>query len=75
MQNSTEVGYAVAKEALNSMDYDATKSSVRSLARRSGVSGAELIAGGHSFGGFLEREGYNAVPSPRQNYPGTLSNF
>ena len=70
MQNSTEVGYVISKEDLNAMVYDAAKSSVRSLAKRSGLGCGELVAGELSFGGFLESEGYNAVPSPRQKYPG-----
>ena len=72
MQNSTELGYVLAKEDLNAKDYDAAKSSIRSLARWTGLSCEELIVGEQSFGGFLEREGYNAVPSPRQKYPGEV---
>ena len=30
----------------------------------------ELIAGSRSFGALLEKEGYYAVPSPRQPFPG-----
>ena len=70
MQNSTEVGYVLAKEELNAMDYDAAKSSIRNLAKRTSLSFEQLVVGEQSFGGFLEREGYNAVPSPRQKYPG-----
>ena len=73
MQNSTEVGYVISKEDLNAMVYDAAKSSVRNLVKRSGLGCGELVAGELSFGGFLEREGDNAVPSPRQKYPGLLS--
>ena len=72
MQNSTEVGYVLSKEDLNAMYYDADKSSVRNLAKRSGLSCEDLAVGEQSLGGFLEREGYNAVPSPRQKYPGEV---
>ena len=75
MHNSTEVGYVISKEDLNAMVYDAAKSSVRSLAKSSGLGCRELAAGELSFGGFLEREGYNAVPSPRQKYPGLFSPY
>ena len=36
-----------------------------------GISGRDLIAGDQSFGAMLEEEGYFAVPSPRQPFPGT----
>ena len=36
-----------------------------------GISGRDLIAGDQSFGAMLEQEGYFAVPSPRQPFPGT----
>lgn len=70
MQNSTEVGYVLPKETLNEMDYDASKSSVRALAAASNLKGSELIIGQSSFGAILEEEGFNAVPSPRQIFPG-----
>ena len=35
------------------------------------ISGRDLIAGTRSFGALLEDEGYYAVPSPRQPFPGT----
>ena len=72
MQNSTEVGYVLAKEDLNALCYDAAKSSVRNLVKRSGLSCEELVVGEQGFGGFLEREGYSAVPSPRQKFPGMV---
>ena len=40
------------------------------------MSGRDLIAGDQSFGAMLEQEGYFAVPSPRQPFPGTyLSHY
>ena len=39
------------------------------------ISGRDLIAGTRSFGALLEDEGYYAVPSPRQPFPGTTNNI
>ena len=36
------------------------------------ISGRDLIAGTRSFGALLEEEGYYAVPSPRQPFPGII---
>ena len=36
------------------------------------ISGRDLIAGTRSFGALLEDEGYYAVPSPRQPFPGNV---
>ena len=40
-----------------------------------GISGRDLIAGDQSFGAMLEQEGYFAVPSPRQPFPGTCFDY
>ena len=73
MQNSTELGYLLSSETMNEEVYDTFCSSVRNLAEREGITGKELITGKHSLGARLENEGFNAVPSPRQPAPGTLS--
>ena len=39
------------------------------------ISGRDLIAGARSFGALLEDEGYYAVPSPRQPFPGISTLF
>ncbi len=74
--NTTMLGYRVNKEALNSEDFGAAaNSSVRALFERlnrgdASMSGEELLAGQAGLGALFEAEGYMAVPSPRQPWPG-----
>ncbi|TRY78651.1 hypothetical protein TCAL_06615 [Tigriopus californicus] len=75
MQNSTEIGYLVSKAALNDQNYDAFDTSIRALAKHSGLTAQELVVGHESFGAFLEAEGYRCVPSPRQPSPGMEKYF
>lgn len=70
MQNSTEVGYLISKTDLNEENYNASASSVLTLSSESGLDGRTLMTGPDSFGAKLEEEGYHAVPSPRQPFPG-----
>eukprot|EP00095_Tigriopus_kingsejongensis_P000671 maker-scaffold340_size202118-snap-gene-0.23 protein:Tk00671 transcript:maker-scaffold340_size202118-snap-gene-0.23-mRNA-1 annotation:"PREDICTED: uncharacterized protein LOC100492536" len=69
-QNSTEVGYRISTTELNGQNYGAANSSIRALAERLGLPEKDLIVGAQSFGALLEAEGFRAVPSPRQPFPG-----
>merc|ERR1719427_179166 len=70
LQNSTELGYLLSTRDLNTGNYEEERSSIKHLARRLGTRGKEIITGLHSLGAYLEREGYKALPSPRQTSPG-----
>ena len=72
LQNSTEVGYLLSKTQLNDGFYDTSVTSVKSLAEITGVENANMIIGEESFGAFLENQGFNALPSPRQPSPGLI---
>lgn len=74
-QNSTELGYLLSTAQLNRGEYDSAKSSVRHLARRLGKTGEEVMTGAQSLGAYLEKEGYKALPSPRQPSPGEQDYF
>ena len=71
LQNSTECGYLLSRTTLNEENYNEEKTSVRTLAQESGLDGEQLLTGPDSFGAFLESQGFNAVPSPRQPLPGS----
>ena len=49
-------------------NYNVNQSSIRTLAK--GRPGEDLVTGEHSFGAFMEREGYCALPSPSNPKPG-----
>merc|ERR1711915_62995 len=74
-QNSTEFGYLLSTEQLNNGDYDSEISSMKYLARATGRSGKEIMIGKNSLGTYLEKEGYKALPSPRQPSPGDQAYF
>jgi len=69
-QNSTELGYLLLKSELNEKRYSARKTSIASLVKRSGLSVQQLLYGTNSLGANLEKNGYMALPSPRQKMPG-----
>ena len=71
-QNSTEVGYLLTSNDMNAGRFEPGLSSIRALAERfAGESDfVDLVNGPRSFGAFLEGEGYDAFPSPRQPVPG-----
>jgi len=75
-QNSTEIGYLISKEELNSGDLGSS-TSINALVARVGRQGSlrELVAGESGLGAYLEREGCRAVPSPRQPSPGDEKYF
>ena len=49
-------------------NYNINQSSIQTLAK--GSPGEDLITGEKSFGAFMEREGYCALPSPINPKPG-----
>jgi len=65
-----EIGYLYKPKDLNAGDYTKDVSSMAALMARTGMSPTELLAGEHSLGALFEREGYLAIPSPRQPVPG-----
>lgn len=69
-QNSTEIGYLISKEELNSGDLGSSTSINALVARVGQDSLRELVAGEGGLGAYLEGEGCRAVPSPRQPSPG-----
>ena len=52
-------------------NYNINQSSIQTLAK--GSPGEDLITGEKSFGAFMEREGYCALPSPINPKPGEKS--
>jgi hypothetical protein len=71
-----ELGYCLndnqltnADRVLNELAF-AERSTIRSLARRTGVPFSELLRGTNSFGGLLAAKGYAAIPSPGMPSPG-----
>lgn len=69
-QNSIEIGYLFKKSELNNLDYSSTMPSIKNLLERTKLATPELLYGEQSLGSLFEGFGYNAVPSPRQHYPG-----
>eukprot|EP00092_Neocalanus_flemingeri_P027037 GFUD01029321.1.p1 GENE.GFUD01029321.1~~GFUD01029321.1.p1 ORF type:complete len:315 (+),score=54.52 GFUD01029321.1:304-1248(+) len=69
-QNSIEIGYLFKKSELNNLDYMSTVPSIKNLLERTKISTPEMLYGDKSLGSLFEGAGYNAVPSPRQHYPG-----
>jgi len=58
----TQIGYGINKMDLINNNYNVNQSSIQTLAK--GSPGEDLITGEKSFGAFMEREGYCALPSP-----------
>ena len=57
-------------------DFEELEETIIDIHLNLGITGRDLIAGDESFGAMLEQEGYFAVPSPRQPFPGTyLSHY
>jgi len=74
-QNSTEIGYLISKDELNSGDLG-SNTSINALVARSGHGSLrELVAGEGGLGAYLEGEGCRAVPSPRKPSPGEEKYF
>ena len=61
-------GYGINKMDLINNNYNVNQSSIRTLAKTR--PGEDLVTGEHSFGAFMEREGYCALPSPSNPKPG-----
>lgn len=64
----TQIGYGINKVELIKNSFNVNQSSIRGLARDR--PGENLITGTYSFGDYMEREGFKAVPSSRQPKPG-----
>ena len=62
------IGYGINKMDLINNNYNINQSSIQTLAK--GSPGEDLITGEKSFGAFMEREGYCALPSPINPKPG-----
>jgi len=74
-QNSTEIGYLISKDELNSGALG-SKTSINALVARAGHGSLrELVAGEGGLGAYLEGEGCRAVPSPRKPSPGDEKYF
>ena len=80
-QNSTEFGYTIPKELLDAAAVmDGTDdgeidsvSSIDYLVSRSGLSLKSLVMGGKSLGSFLEKEGFDGLPSENWPKPGNTT--
>ena len=76
-----ELGYCLTASQLTNADRVldeppfAERSTIRSLARRTGLPLAELLRGTNSLGGLLAAKGYPAVPSPSMPNPGEGNPF
>lgn len=75
----TEIGYVLCRTKLNTGVFEASDASIKNLGlRQCGRSEScfrALIRGSQSFGGFLEQEGYQCVPSPSHPSPRSESYF
>lgn len=76
-----ELGYLLSSDQLNRPDSDLNgipvirMTSIREMGRVSALPFSELLRGPTSFGGFLEREGVDALPSPAAPMPGSAPYF
>jgi prepilin-type N-terminal cleavage/methylation domain-containing protein len=76
-----ELGYCLTDSLLTNADRVvngaafADHSTIRTLARRTGVPFAELLRGTNSIGGLLAARGYPAVPSPVMPDPGPGNSY
>ena len=70
-KNSTEIGYLITKEELNSGKYGSSELGINSLIKRKNVTIDDFLFGQKSLGAMFESAGYRAVPSPRQPSPGS----
>ena len=64
----TQIGYGINKMDLINNNYNAKESSIRTLAKENPEK--DLIQGIYSFGDFMEKEGFKAVPSSIHPKPG-----
>ena len=74
-----ELGYLLSASELTKIDAEIglfkNESSIRTLADFTDASFAELLRGDSSFGGLMEAQGYDVVPSPTDPNPGDNSYF
>lgn len=69
-QNSIEIGYLFKKSELNNQDYKTTVPSIKNLLEKTKICTPDMLYGDNSLGALFENAGFQAVPSPRQHYPG-----
>ena len=70
-KNSTEIGYLIKKANLNSGNFVGSELGIKSLVQRKNARIEDFVFGDESIGALFEAVGFHAVPSPRQNFPGT----
>ena len=68
IENKTQLGYILDKFELRNRQFDVFRTSVGALAKRhvwSSLDAQNLVFGSNSLGGYLEKYGLPAVPSPK----------
>ncbi len=73
--NWAELGYLIPGSDLDSGAFHADKTSIRHIASKVSIKFDELLRGPSSFGGFLQDNGFDAVPSPQHPGPGGQGYF
>ena len=77
IENKTQLGYILNKVELGNRQFDIFRTSVGALAKRhawSSLDAQNLLFGSNSLGGYLEKYGLPAVPSPKNLEPGMMYN-
>ena len=64
-----EIGYLLNGTRLDENNFSPNITSIRRLAHAVDIPFEDLLRGENSFGGMLEQEGYEAVPSPTNPGP------
>ncbi len=67
--NWAELGYLISGSQLDSGNFYAERTSIRHVASQVCISFNELLRGPSSFGGFIQNNGFDAIPSPRHPAP------
>ena len=70
-----ELGYLLTARQLDENDFSSDITSIRRLADDVDISFEVLLRGDDSFGGILEQEGFESVPSPDKPGPNGNSYF
>ena len=64
-----ELGYLLTARQLDENNFSSDTTSIRRLADDVDISFEDLLRGDDSFGGILEQEGFESVPSPDKPGP------